>query len=93
MRGGLLCQEENAADEELPAPGGGQSGELYYSRRWTQWKHWAHRGVDAGLARFGVPWVGISPRTWNGCRAFSAFFDGTASKMHQRAAPILGDGI
>ena len=23
-------------------------------------------------------------------RAFSAFFDGSASKMHQRAAPILG---
>ena len=26
-----------------------------YCRRWTQWKHWAYRGVDAGLARFGVP--------------------------------------
>ena len=24
-------------------------------RRWTQWKRWAYRGVDAGLARFGVP--------------------------------------
>ena len=45
------------------------------------------------LQGLAFPWVGISPRTWNGCRAFSAFFDGTASKMHQRAAPILGDGI